>query len=142
MKKLELTQSQLRDLNIFYVILECNGWEDLEDIENKFDNGEKVSPEGQMNRVCGQTELRAQFHAPVRMVSLRITDLFLEEQVQFHFLYESEPEQILEWIVAYADSISLDNYPKLLKQAEQLCAMILMEVSDQEIYEVKPSAEF
>ena len=142
MKKLELTPAQLRDLNIFYVILECNGWEDLEDIETRFDQGEKVSPEGQMNRVCGQTELRAQFHAPVRMVSLRVTDLFLEEQVQFHFLYESQPEQILEWIVAHAESISLDNYPQLLRQAEQLCAMILMEVSDQEIYEVKPSAEF
>ena len=142
MRKQELTASQLRDLNIFYVILEHHGWEDTEGVEYQLDAGEKISPEGQLTQAFGQTEIRAQFHAPVRMISLRISDLFLEEQVQFHFLFESNPEVLLEWIVANAHELTLDSYAQLLKSAEKLCAMILMEVSDQEIYEVKPSAEF
>ncbi len=142
MRKQDLTPAQLRDLTVFYVILEHHDWEDTEGIEQRFDAGEKVSPEGQLTRVFGQTELRAQFHAPVRMVSLRIADLFLEEQVQFHFLYESNPESLLEWMMANAEALTLDSYPDLLKKAEKVCAMILMEVSDQEIYEVKPSVEF
>ncbi len=142
MRKKDLTSTQLRDLSIFYVILEYHGWEDQEGIEDAFDADEKVSPEGQLSCHIGHTELRAQFHAPVRMISLRITDVILEDQVQFHFLYESNPESLLKWICDYAEELSLDTYPERLKDAEKLCAMILMEVSDQEIYEVKPSAEF
>ena len=142
MRKTDLTPNQLRDLSIFYVILEHHGWDDTEGIELLFDAGEKTSPEGQLSIINGHTELRAQFHAPVRMVSLRITDIILEDQVQFHFLYEDHPESLLEWICEHAQELSLDTYPERLKEAEKLCAMILMEVSDQEIYEVKPSAEF
>lgn len=142
MRKQDLTATQLRDLSIFYVILEHHDWGDLEGVENRFDNGEKVSPEGQVSKIISHTELRAQFHAPVRMISLKITDLILEDQVQFHFLYEKNPESLLEWMCEHADKLTLESYPDLLKDAEKLCAMILMEVSDQEIYEVKPSAEF
>lgn len=142
MRKNDLTDTQLRDLNIFYVILEHHDWVDHEGIEARFDAGEKVSPEGQLSTVLGHTELRAQFHAPVRMVSLRITDMILEDQVQFHFLYEKNPEILLEWMCSNAENLTLESYPDFLKEAEALCAMILMEVSDQEIYEVKPSAEF
>lgn len=142
MRKQDLTATQLRDLSIFYVILEHHGWVDHEGIEARFDAGEKVSPEGQLFTISGHTELRAQFHAPVRMVSLRITDIILEDQVQFHFLYEKNPESLMEWMCNHAEELTLESYPALLKEAEKLCAMILMEVSDQEIYEVKPSAEF
>lgn len=142
MRKQDLTTTQLRDLRIFNLIMEHYGWDDDEGIEALFEAGEKVSPEGQMARAFGHHELEVQFHAPVRMISLRITDLFVEDQVQFHFLYETKPETLLEWLVAHAEELTLDSYPDLLKQAESLCAMILMEVSDSEIYEVKPSAEF
>lgn len=142
MRKQDLTATQLRDLSIFYVILEHHGWVDTEGVELQFDAGEKVSPEGQVSKIYGQTELRAHFHAPVRMISLKITDLILEDQVQFHFLYEKNPESLLEWMCEHSAELTLESYPDLLKDAEKLCAMILMEVSDQEIYEVKPSAEF
>ena len=138
MRKVEMTKPQLRDLNIFNLILESNGWVDQDDIEKRLDNGETVNPEG-LRMISGQSAiLQARFHAPVNMISLRITDLLIDERVQFHFLYDDRPERILEWIVSVTDQLSMDTYPDLLKTANGRCEMILLEVSDTEIYEVKP----
>lgn len=138
MRKAELTKTQLRDLQIFNLILESNGWMDQEEVEQRLDAGELVNPEGVRIINGRHAVLQARFHAPVNMISLRITDVFLEEKVQFHFLYDERPERILEWMIAISDALSLDNYPELLKQADGKCEMILLEVSDTEIYEVKP----
>lgn len=138
MRKAELTETQLRDLNIFNLILEYQGWTDQQGIEKRFDAGEMVNPEGIRVKSGNNVILQARFHAPVNMISLRITDTYLDEKVQFHFLYDTKPERILEWIVDISDELALDNYPELLKQANGKCEMILLEVSDTEIYEVKP----
>ncbi|RMG23364.1 MAG: hypothetical protein D6730_14600 [Bacteroidetes bacterium] len=138
MRKAELTELQLRDLNVFNLILECHGWIDQQGIEKKLDAGELVNPEGIRVKSGKNAILQARFHAPVNMISLRITDLYLDEKVQFHFLYDEKPERILEWMTEISDDLSLETYPELLKQANGKCEMILLEVSDTEIYEVKP----
>ncbi|MEL6673442.1 MAG: hypothetical protein AAFR61_14655 [Bacteroidota bacterium] len=138
MRKAELTTSQLRDLNVFNLLLEQHNWIDVEDTEKRLDQGEVVNPEGFREIYNQNVSLQARFHAPVNMISLRITDTQLEERVQFHFLFDNRPERILEWIVSICDELSLDSYPELLKLANGKCEMILLEVSDTEIYEVKP----
>ncbi len=140
MRKAELTKTQLRDLNVFNLILEYQGWADQQEIEKRLDAGELVNPEGIRVKSGQNAMLQARFHAPVNMISLRITDLSSDEKVQFHFLYDDRPERILEWISEIGDQLSLDTYPDLLKQADDKCEMILLEVSDTEIYEVKPPA--
>lgn len=102
------------------------------------DSGLNVNPEGYRVISGDNTILQAKFHAPVNMISLSITDLYLEEKVQFHFLFDNSPERILEWLVSISDQLNMDTYPDLLKHADGKCEMILLEVSDSEIYEVKP----
>ncbi|MEZ4776061.1 MAG: hypothetical protein R3D00_22990 [Bacteroidia bacterium] len=140
MRKAELTPTQLRDLNIFNLILESNGWADYDDTERRFDANQMTNPEGYRIVHHQNTTLEARFHSPVNMISLRISDVFLEDEVQFHFLFDEKPERILEWMVQVNNDLSLDTYPELLKRADGKCEMILLEVSDTEIYEVKPPA--
>lgn len=140
MLKSELNPAQLRDIKVFNLILECDGWEDQFETEKKLDAGEMVNPEGLRTIQEAFVTLQARFHAPVNMISLRIIDRFLDDRVQFHFLFDDTPERILEWIVSVRPSLTLDSYPELLKQADGKCEMILLEVSDTEIYEVKPPA--
>ncbi|MDX2283607.1 MAG: hypothetical protein NW241_05565 [Bacteroidia bacterium] len=141
MRKSELSAAQLRDLNIFNLILECNGWEDPYDTEPRFDAGEMVNPEGFRCYRNRDVSLQARFHAPVSMISVLMTDFANTDRVQFHFLFEGRPERILEWLAASAPALDLESYPDLLRKAENRCEMILLEVSDTEIYEVKPSAD-
>ncbi len=138
MRKSELTEHQLRDLRVFNLILDYNGWADQNNTEKKMDSGLNVNPEGYRVISGDNTILQAKFHAPVNMISLSITDLYLEEKVQFHFLFDNSPERILEWLVSISDQLNMDTYPDLLKHADGKCEMILLEVSDSEIYEVKP----
>lgn len=138
MRKADLTATQLRDLNLFNLILECDGWVDQYETEKRLDAGELVNPEGSRAAHGEGTILQARFHAPVNMISLRITDLSREDKVQFHFLFDNRPERILEWLIEIRDELNLDSYPDLLKEANGRCEMILLEVSETEIYEVKP----
>lgn len=138
MRKADLTATQLRDLSMFNLILECDGWIDQFDTEKQFDAGELVNPEGLRVAHDRGITLMARFHAPVNMISLRITDVNQEDKVQFHFLFDNRPERILEWLVEVRASLNLESYPELLKEADGRCEMILLEVSETEIYEVKP----
>ena len=140
MRKTELSPTQIRDLSVFNLLLEHHGWVDHMDTEKRLDAGEMVNPEGLRETYGSQLVLQARFHAPVNMISLRITDTLLDDKVQFHFLFDDRPERILEWMVSVCDELNLDTYPELLKKAEGKCEMILLEVSDTEIYEVKPPA--
>lgn len=138
MRKAELTSTQLRDLRVFNLILDHNDWIDLNDTEKKMDMGENVNPEGLRETYSAHVVLQARFHAPVNMISLRIMDTKFDERVQFHFLFDDRPERILEWMVEVSDELNLETYPEMLKLADGKCEMILLEVSDTEIYEVKP----
>lgn len=138
MRKAELTPSQLRDLRVFNLILDHHDWVDLNDTEKRLDAGENVNPEGLRETYSAQVVLQARFHAPVNMISLRIIDTKFDERVQFHFLFDDKPERILEWMIDVSDVLNLETYPNLLKKADGKCEMILLEVSDTEIYEVKP----
>lgn len=138
MRKADLTETQLRDLNLFNLILECDGWADQYDTEKRLDAGELVNPEGVRVAYGEGTVLQARYHAPVNMISLKITDLNRDDKVQFHFLFDNRPERILEWLVEVKGSLNFESYPQLLKEADGKCEMILLEVSETEIYEVKP----
>jgi hypothetical protein len=138
MRKADLTATQLRDVNMFNLILECDNWVDQFDTEKKLDAGELVNPEGLRATHQNGVSLIARFHAPVNMISLRIKDLYQEDEVQFHFLFDNRPERILEWLAEVKNDLNLETYPELLKEADGRCEMILLEVSDTEIYEVKP----
>lgn len=138
MQKCELNPQQQRDLNVFNLILEHRGWTDTQETELRLDLGESVNPEGYRVLHTKQAVLQARFHAPVNMISLRILDFQYEDKVQFHFLFDEKPERILEWMAQVGEELSIANYPELLKMANGKCEMILLEVSESEIYEVKP----
>lgn len=140
MQKSDLSKEQLRDLNVFNLILEHHGWTDDEELEALLDAGEVVTPEGYRATSQRGVLLEARYHAPVNMISLQISDQLGGENVQFHFLFDNKPERILEWITQIYEDLTLDTYPEILKQADGKCEMILLEVSDTEIYEVKPPA--
>jgi len=139
MHKRDMSATQQRDWQVFNLILECFGWEDVDGTEARLDSGEFVKPEGLRARREGHISLEAKLHSPVNMISLRITDTASDDNVQIHFLYTQRPERILEWVVEQGPSLSLDTYHDLIKGVSAMCEMILLEKSDMEIYEVKPS---
>ncbi|MEM6764225.1 MAG: hypothetical protein AAF824_14175 [Bacteroidota bacterium] len=138
MKKSSLTASQLDHLNLFSLILECDGWADPLAIERKFDEGEEVSPEGMRVYEYQKRILEAQFHAPVNMITLGISTQGEEEKVVLFFLYMSKPEKILEWMVAVKDKISTDNYSTYLEEINDYCTTIMEAVSTAASCELKP----
>ena len=138
MLKLELSKTQLRDLNIFNLLLESDGWEDHDGHEQQMDAGEEVHPEGKRTIFNGKSWLEACFHAPINMISLKISEYLSSEAVQFHFFFDSHPERLLEWLIQFRPKLSLDSYPSFLKNATLQCEMTLMEISGSGFYEVKP----
>jgi hypothetical protein len=140
MQQSELNPTQARDWQLFNLILEGYGWDDPEHTEWRMEHGEVCTPEGHrtlsQNGVC----LEARYHAPVNMISLRVSEPNSQENIQLHFLYDNRPERILEWMVQQQAGMDLESYQDLLKSAQKQCEMILLEKSDMEIYEVKPSA--
>jgi len=136
-----MNPSQLRDLQVFNLLLEHHGWEDPGQTEQRLEQGEDLKPEGARVIRNHSLTLLCRFHAPVNMISLSLIDLLSREKVQFHFLYTEEPERILEWIVGVSDNLDLDNYSQIVKKSQVDCDMILLEISESEIYEVKPSAQ-
>ncbi len=138
MKKTELTQDQINQLNIFTLILECDGWSDQMDIEENLDNGENVVPEGCRSISQGATVLEAQFHAPVNMISLSISDIRYRCKVGIFFLYVNQPERIIEWIVNVREQLSLFNYRDRLNKIKHLGSTIMVAVSTPVSCEVQP----
>jgi|GEM_PF-2594332 len=141
MRKTELSEIQLRDLNIFNLLLEFHGWEDYQNTEKRMDQDTDMNPEGSRTLCNGVAVLEVKLHIPVNMISLRISDIYARERVQFHFLYDTQPEYLLEWLTSCGTDLSLETYPELLKDAVGKCEMILLEISDTEIYEVRPPAK-
>jgi hypothetical protein len=140
MQKLALNPQQSRNLGIFHLLLEHYGWEDLHETESRMDAGESLSPEGSRTLRRRSLSLQARFHAPVNMISLLIAEQNQPGRVQIHFFFQNQPERILEWIGQAGASLDLETYPEWLQRSGGICDTILLEVSDTEIYEVKPSA--
>ncbi|MEM9985890.1 MAG: hypothetical protein AAF804_12440 [Bacteroidota bacterium] len=139
MKLNEMTQSQIQDWKMFHLILEAWGWEDVEDSENRLEGGEMLKPEASRLMIHSWATLEARYHAPVNMVSLRIGETTGEDTLQAHFLFDNEPQRILEWIADHGPQMSLESFEEDIRSAEGSCEMILFERSNMEIYEVKPS---
>lgn len=140
MQRSDMNDSQRRDWQLFNLLLESYGWEDIDDTEWRMEQGESCTPEGHRARRHGHTLLEARLHAPVNMISLRLSEpQHNPDNIQLHFLYDDRPERILEWIVAHAEQLTIEAYQPLLSSAQRQCEMILLEKSDMEIYEVKPS---
>ncbi len=135
-----MSAQQMKDWNMFHLILEAWGWEDLEETERRFEEGEILKPEA--TRILRQRnqELEARYHAPVNMFSLKVTDFVQNEELTAHFLYEDLPERVLEWIVCSADQVVTENFEEIARSANVNCSMVLFERSNMEIYEIKPSA--
>ncbi len=140
MRKSDLNRDQLYHLSLFNLILECHGWEDVADTELRFDQGELVAPEGNRSFANGNSILEARFHSPINMVTLRVYNNERSQFVTFHFLFDNRPERILEWIAAEGNLLDIENYRNKLKHTEGLCEMTLLEISQSEIYEVRPPA--
>lgn len=135
-----MSAQQMKDWNMFHLILEAWRWEDLEETERRFEAGEMLKPEATRILRRDNMKLEARYHAPVNMLSLKMTDFSRDEMLQAHFLYDDHPERILEWMVATADQVVTDNFEDIVRSANGNCAMILFERSNMEIYEVKPGA--
>ncbi|WNJ20404.1 hypothetical protein [Pontibacter sp. G13] len=135
----ELSDQQKRDLDVFHLLLEFHGWDDPENTEHRLSTGQDVTPEGYRSLLLTSTRLEARFHAPVNMISISLTDLKSEDRIKIHFLFDKQPERVLEWIAEMTVHMNLNNYQDQLKGANGTCEMILLEVSDTEIYEVKPA---
>jgi hypothetical protein len=137
MKKSQLSKTQLRDLNIFHLILECYGWDDKGDTESLLENGMNVVPEGIRSARRRFSDLEAHFHAPLQMISLHIKDRQTNEKVLLHFFFDDAPERILEWLVEVDQRLSIDGYPDLLKRVRGRAEMVLLQFSETEMYEIK-----
>lgn len=140
MKKSELTNLQLEHLNLFNLILECHGWEDLAGIERQLDQGQPTNPEGIRTYWCEQTRLEAQFHAPVFMVSLSIMDERAARSIHVFFFYENGPEHVLEWIAQVKDRLSFQTLASLLREYKEQHELpgdtLLLTDSPSKVYEM------
>ncbi len=140
MRKCDLSTDQLLHLNIFNLILEFAGWDDLHDTEKRFDAGQMVTPEGNRCLESEGNRLEARFHAPINMITLRVTDTRRNRVAVMHFLFDKSPERILEWIRDQGPTLAVDNYERLLASAEGRCELTLIETPEAESFEVRPSS--
>ncbi len=138
MKKTELSKAQLQHLQMFNLILECDGWVDYLSVEEQFEAGKDMNPEGIMSLRDDSLILEAQFHIPVQMISLSISDKIVRRKVDIFFLYDQHPEHILEWIVSVRPKLGIDTYRKLLKDDSNICKTIFLAESNPERIELKP----
>lgn len=138
MKKIELNDTQLKHLNLFYLILECDGWIDEQACEKKLDDGLDINPEGAMIYRSEDRLLEVQLHIPVNMISLSIADRTLKHKIDLFFFYDAHPEAILEWLVRHRSKITIKNYHHKLKKSPDLCKTILLAESTAESIELKP----
>lgn len=140
MKKSELNNLQTGHLNLFNLILECNGWEDPLKVEDRLDKGECINPEGIRSYWNEMAKLEAQFHAPVYMISLSISSPASSRNIHIFFFYEDKPQRILEWIAGIKDQLNLQTYAPLLKQFKQELQesgdTILLTDSPSKVYEL------
>ncbi|MEM6632239.1 MAG: hypothetical protein AAF694_21360 [Bacteroidota bacterium] len=138
MKKSQLTETQLKHLKHFNLILECDGWVDYLSVEDQFEAGKDMNPEGVMSIREESLILEAQFHVPVQMLSLSISDKRLRQKVDIFFLYDQQPEHILEWIVSVRAELNIHTYRTLLNQHKDICKTIFLAESNAEHVELKP----
>jgi hypothetical protein len=138
MHLVDLNDTQTRDLNLFNLILEAHGWDDLEETEKRIEAGENLCPEGKRTINYSSTKLEAEFHAPLNMITVQIRDIVDHEQIRFYFFYDEKVERILEWLVAVSEKLNMESYIECLKEVFGKCEMILLELGKDEIYEVKP----
>ena len=138
MKKSQLTETQLKHLKHFNLILECDGWVDYLSVEDQFEAGKDMNPEGVMSIREESLILEAQFHVPVQMLSLSISDKRLRQKVDIFFLYDQQPEPILEWIVSVRSDLNIHTYRNLLNQHKDICKTIFLAESNSEHVELKP----
>ncbi|MEO0899027.1 MAG: hypothetical protein AAFY71_21625 [Bacteroidota bacterium] len=136
-----MTKTQLRDLQMFNMILECHGWADPSYTEEKLESGQSVKPEGLQVFRNDRAHLIAKFHAPINMIDLSILDNKRKSSVHFHFIYDQAPEKLLDWMVGIAAELDMESFSALIRGAEGKCDMILMEKSEKEIYEFKPAPQ-
>ncbi len=137
----DLNETQVRDLNLFNLILEAHGWHDSDETEKRILAGENQCPEGKQTIVHGTSCLEAQFHAPLNMITLQIKDIIDHDRIRFYFFYDEKVERILEWLAAVSERLNMDSYIECLKEVFGKCEMILLELAKDEIYEVKPPEE-
>ena len=138
MKKSQLTKTQLKHLQHFHLILECDGWVDYLSVEEQFEAGKDMNPEGVMSIREESLILEVQFHVPVQMLSLSISDKRLRQKVDIFFLYDQQPETILEWIVQIRKELNIHTYRTLLNEHKDICKTIFLAESNAENVELKP----
>jgi len=138
MKKTELSKAQLQHLQMFNLILECDGWVDYLSVEEQLESGKDMNPEGIMSLRDDSLILEAQFHIPVQMISLSISDRIERRKVDIFFLYDQHPEHILEWIVSIRPQLQIHTYRRLLKEESNICKTIFLAESNPERIELKP----
>jgi len=137
MKKTQLNTIQQKHLQMFNLILECDGWVDYLSVEEQMEAGKDMNPEGIMGIRSDSLILEAQFHIPVQMISLSISDRVLRRKVDIFFLYDQYPEHIMEWIVEIRPRLSIETYRELLNQNNDICKTIFLAESNPERIELK-----
>lgn len=142
MKKSELNHLQSEHLNFFNLILEYHNWEDTNGIEKALDGGESVNPEGVRNYSNEKVQLEAQFHAPIQMLSLRVSDHQQKQNVHIFFYYGNSPVHILEWLGSICNDLDLEKLPSLLhvyrNRFAEIDETILISVTPSKVYELTP----
>lgn len=142
MRKSELTLQQQRELEIFSLILECDGWEDPDGVEARMDRGDYVNPEGVRIYTEENQVFEAQFHAPVHMITLSLLDKSLQRKIGIFFLYSNRPERILEWITLARKKLTIANHQELIRSAQKICPTVLVLESSPEDAILKPTGNF
>lgn len=129
------TSHKLTDIDLFHLVLEAYSW-DL--VAHAAAQGSRQA-EAVYEYATRTTTFVTSFHQPLNMISVQVKDTVEGSRfIQLHFMYDEKPERILEWLVAVADKLTMENYHELLKGTQGKCEMMLLELANKKIYELIP----
>ncbi len=131
----DLTSNQLRNVKIFNLLLEYAGWEDIEEVEKRLMLGEALDSIGQRLMWTTGFVLEARMHAYLNCMMLDVLEVESGKQAEIQLFFQDKPDRILEWLMAEASSMNLQNYAQLLAAIAPACERILVE-AESLVYEI------
>jgi hypothetical protein len=119
MRKSEMSEKQLHDRSTVIQILVGAGWRGSVDVE-MFEKGRLCDPEARMKYESKMLSLEVDYLAESQLIMLSISKRS-GERMDIAVYFQDQLEEILEAIISFQDSISLDNYKENIKKILQIC---------------------
>ncbi|RMG69735.1 MAG: hypothetical protein D6722_09645 [Bacteroidetes bacterium] len=135
--KTNLSPQEKQQLDLFNLLLEYHGWEDLQQIEWRLDHGQKVPVLGMRTYRSSQGYLEARFHAGIAMISIDISTG--GSPARLHCAFGHNPLPLLEFITQQADNL-LAELDASLGPLSDTCLEVLQENEDHQITRLRLSS--